>query len=544
MNKIIVNGKIYLGNKTFCQALLIRDSHIAATGANRDILAQAPAGAEKIDAEGALVLPAFHDSHLHVTGIGRRAGGIEAEGAASIDEVIERGRNLISALNPGRGVWIQGGGVNPDLFTRGEKRDLCREDVDKISQEFPVILSRHCGHVIYCNSAALRLAGLAESAPEVEGGTVERDGNGRPAGVFRENASALVRKYVPAVSDNEQKSWLRLAIKKLHSLGITSCGSNDTGGPNFESVVRSYRETFDELRRQGLPGLRVTLQCGISGSMDLLDEVLDRGRQILWEDPQWGFFLKTGSVKLFIDGTLGGHTAWMRQPYRDKSETSGFPVVDPLLFEKFIQKAAARGMQTLTHSIGDAGVEASIKAIEKVTGPGSNPQRHGIIHCQITSVDLLERMAKNKILALVQPVFLSDDRHIAADRVGPGLALSSYAWGSMHRLGIPVGFGTDAPVCSPDPLLNIRWAVLRRAAGENESAVTAPDEKLDVYTAVDACTRNSVFTNHDEEFLGRIEKGCYADLVFLDRDIFTVPPDEIAGAKILRTICAGETVYE
>jgi predicted amidohydrolase YtcJ len=283
------------------------------------------------------------------------------------------------------------------------------------------------------------------------------------------------------------------------------------------------------------------MQCGITASDEMLDAYLSRATPSgtpLWNDIRWGCFLKMGPVKLFIDGTLGGHTAWMRQPYRDKPESRGFPVLDEGSLNRFVQKAAAGGMQVFVHAIGDAGMDAAISAFERIAAQGENaggnPLRHGIIHCQISTPDILERMARNKILALVQPVFLADDARILESRVGPQLASTSYAWGSMHRLGIPVSYSTDAPVSALDPLLCIEWAVLRR---DN------PGEQVDVPTAIDAYTAASAFSSFDEASLGRIERGYLADLVFIDRDIFAIAPDEMHKARVLRTMCAGETVY-
>ena len=548
MPKVIYNGRICPGKDSFCEALAIEGGRIVRTGSSRELLQDAPSGAEKIDADGALVLPAFHDSHLHLMGLGRRAGGIEGAGAKSIAEVIDRGREIITRLKPPPGTYIQGAGVNPDLFTSGEKRDLRREDVDKISTEYPVILGRHCGHTIYCNSTALRLAGLSESAPEVEGGTIEKDENGQPTGVLRENANALVRNNIPAPSREVMKGFLRLAMGKAHSLGISACGSYDTGGPDFQTVLAAFTDIYEESREAGIPALRVTMQCGISAREDLLDSYLARKTPTgtpLWEDPRWGTFLRMGPIKLFADGTLGGQTAWMRQPYRDKPETQGFPVLDQATFNWFVKKAAAERMQVAVHAIGDAGVDASISAFEAVTAPGQNPLRHGIIHCQITSRDLLERMARNKILALVQPIFLADDMYILESRVGPELASTSYAWASMQALGIPVSYGTDAPVSALDPLLCIEYAVLRR---DSENAAFHPEgfypeERVDIHSALNAYTEAAAYSSFEENSLGRIAPGYLADLVFLDRNIFTIPPEEIHKARVLRTICAGETVY-
>jgi predicted amidohydrolase YtcJ len=548
MTRVIYNGRVYLGGGDFCGALLTGGGRILKTGPAEELLAEAPAGTEKIDAGGALILPAFHDSHLHLMGIGRRSEGLDGGGAASIEEVIRRGRELIEGQKIPPGTYIQGGGVNPDLFSAGEKRDLLREDLDRLSTAHPVIIGRHCGHTIFCNSLALKMAGLDRRAPEVEGGTVERDGTGRPTGVLRENAAALVRKPIPPLSRSGMKRFLALGMKKAHSLGIGAVGSYDTGGPDFETVLGLYREIYEESREASRPALRVTMQCGVSGREDLLEDYLRRGvlsGGALWEDPEWGTFLRMGPVKLFVDGTLGGQTAWMRRPYRDKPESSGFPVLDPETLRRLILKAAGGNMQVEVHAIGDAGLAAVLDAFEEITAPGRNPLRHGIIHCQISSPDLLERMGRNRILALVQPVFLADDMYVLESRVGPELAATSYAWGTMERLGVPVSYGTDAPVCSADPLLGIRWAVLRQdPQGAFPPGGFYPRERVDLHTAVEAYTAGSAYAAFAEDSLGRIAPGFLADLVFIDRDIFSLPPEELHRAKVLRTMIAGETVWE
>jgi len=189
-------------------------------------------------------------------------------------------------------------------------------------------------------------------------------------------------------------------------------------------------------------------------------------------------------------------------------------------------------MQVVVHAIGDAGMDAVLTAFEKVTELGINPLRHGIIHCQITSKDLLERMAERKILALVQPIFFSDDVHILESRVGPDLAATSYAWQSMQRLGVPVSFSTDSPISPLDPLPNIEWAVMRKG-----------NEGVDVYSAVDNYTQAAAFANFYDDEVGRVAPGYFADMVFLDKDIFTIAPEDIHKAKVLRTVCSGQTVY-
>ncbi|MDR1047368.1 MAG: amidohydrolase [Treponema sp.] len=538
---VIHNAKVRLAGGKFCQALLIGKGRILKTGSNEEIPA-AP-GDEKIDAAGALVLPAFHDSHLHLQWLGRREGMIEGAGALSVEEVLERGRNLIEKLKPAPGSYVQGAGVNPDLFT-GEKRDLNRDDLDRISTVHPVIISRHCGHTIYCNSLALHMAGLSERAPAVEGGTIEKDQNGRPTGILRENANAIVRAPIPPMTGPETADNFTRAMRRALSLGITALGSYDINGPDTDEVLGVLRELY---RGDG-PRIRLTMQCGISGREKFLDEFINRGLvtgKLLREDEAGGPLLRMGPLKLFIDGTLGGQTAWMRKPYHDKPETSGFAVLEKEPLEYFSRKAAGAGMQVIVHAIGDAGTEAVIDAFDKIIEGNRNPLRHGIVHCQITDRLLLERIARKNILAFVQPVFLADDWHILESRVGKETASGSYAWGTMKKLGIRASYGTDAPVSALDPLLNISWAVLRQDPYTgNPPGGYYPAERVDLKSALDAYTVESAYSSFDEGCLGQIKEGFLADLCFLDRDIFTIPAEEIHKAKVIRTMMAGKTVWE
>jgi len=343
------------------------------------------------------------------------------------------------------------------------------------------------------------------------------------------------------------RAFVRHATDKARSLGITSCGSYDSDGPDFDEIVSAYVSVCEESRQAGLPPLRVSMQCGFWDREDVLDARLalaPSGRR-LWEDPVWGAFLTVGAVKIFGDGTLGGRTAWMRRPYLDAPGSNGFPLLEPDALGRFVRKADAAGMQVLVHAIGDACVDAVVSAFEEVTGAGNDRCRHGIVHCQFTTPDLLKRIAKSRILAMVQPIFLADDIHIIESRVGPELASTSYAWGDMKTLGIPACYSTDAPVGSLNPLECIEWAVLRRDSGNPASHPGGfyPGQRVDADTAVDAYTEASAYSAFAENSLGRIAPGYLADLVLLDRDIFRIPPEEIHGAKVLETVCAGESVY-
>jgi predicted amidohydrolase YtcJ len=236
----------------------------------------------------------------------------------------------------------------------------------------------------------------------------------------------------------------------------------------------------------------------------------------------------------------------MKQPYRDKPETCGLSTLDEELFRTLVRKAVSYNMQVIVHAIGDAAAEAVISAFEQVTSPGSNPLRHGIVHCQVTGRPQIERMARSRILGLVQPVFLADDMYVLESHVGPELASTSYAWGTMEKLGVPVSYGTDAPVCDLNPLLGISWAVTRQDPGRDffPEGGFYPAERVDLAAAIDAYTSGSAYSSFDESNQGRIAPGYWADLAFIDRDIFSLPTTEIHRAKVIRTVIAGDTVWE
>jgi predicted amidohydrolase YtcJ len=536
MKQAIFGGKVYLRRGEFAQAVLIDGDRIAAVGGNAEILARAGPGAARFDVQGRLVLPGFYDSHLHLLDRGRQLRMIDLSGVASMDELIEQGRRTVARLNPPPGAVLSGFGLNEDRFA-GEKRLPTRDDLDRISTRHGLIIARVCGHTVACNSRALEMAGIAGSAPPVEGGRVVVDGTGRPNGILREAAVALARRLIPPLTDKEIRENLENAMESAAAHGLTSVASFDSRGPDLRRVIDAFRGIY----RAGTSRLRVTMQAGLLDSVSCLDEWLRSGLTTgkAFFEP----YLKMGPLKLFADGTLGSRTARMRRPYRDDPENTGVSAMDRGELEGLIKKAHAGGIQVAIHAIGDAALEEVLDCYEGLGGSG-NPLRHGIIHCQITDPALLKRMNRRGILALVQPIFLARDLYIVEKRVGKDLAAGSYAWGSMERLGIPAAYGTDCPVESIDPLRGIACAVTRKdPEADFPPGGFYPAEQVDVYTAVDNYTAGGAYANFDEARLGRIREGFLADLVLLDRDIFTIPPEEIPKTRVSAALIGGVPVY-
>jgi hypothetical protein len=212
--------------------------------------------------------------------------------------------------------------------------------------------------------------------------------------------------------------------------------------------------------------------------------------------------------------------------------------------DAIVAKASKHKMQVITHAIGDAAIEEVLNSYEKVIKNGNNPLRHGVVHCQITDLGLLKRFRDLNVLAFVQPIFLHYDMHIVESRVGKKLASTSYAFNTMDRLGVHVSYGTDCPVEDLDPFANLHCAVSRQDLSNYPDNGFYSDEKVDIYRAVDNYTVASAYASFEENEKGRIKPGEYADIVMLDKNIFSVPSNEIKTTQVLMTILGGNIVYE
>jgi len=535
-NIVIHNAKVYLERGCFAEAVLVRDDKIAGVGTNKEILTSTPE-AEKIDAHGALLLPGFNDSHLHLHDFGRNLHRINAHGVTSIDELVERGRELIDRMKPPKGSVVVGSGWNQDLFT-GEKRLPNRYDMDRISAEHAVIISRVCGHSLCCNTLAMEMSGITPNSRYAASGQIELNENGEPLGIFGEGMALYkIRTIIPPYNQEQIEEQLLYAMRHALSNGLTSVGSRDVIEGNYQSVVDAYIKLFTEHDLH----LRVNLQCTIQKD-EVFGEFVKRGW--ITRSSMGHPYLTMGASKLFADGSLGSRTAFMREPYHDDTSTRGFQIHSQEEMDALVRKHHENGFQVIVHAIGDAAIDEVITAFEKATGGKNNDLRHGIVHCQITDLPLLRRMAHNDILIFMQPIFLTHDLYMIENRVGKELALTSYALATMKKLGIKAAYGTDSPVESMSPIECIDCAVNRHdvANGYPEEGFY-PGECVDVYTAVDAYTTGSAYAEFAEDQKGRIRPGFFADMTLLDKDIFTISKKEIRTARILWTMVGGKMAY-
>lgn len=530
--RLFYNGHFYTGPGYAASVLWAQGGRIRALG-GPELLAAAPPELPRTDLGGAWALPGFNDSHLHLLDVGRGLASVDLFGASGPADIAARCAAFVRAhaVPPGQAVY--GNGWNQDLYA-GPHALPTRADLDAAVPDHPLLLDRVCGHIMLCNTAALRAAGITSQTSDPPGGGIDRGPGGEPNGLLRDNAVALVRPLLPAETPAACAGRWRAALAHAAAHGLTSVQTCDVRSRDWPTVLAA----LEELDAQDALPLRLTLQCAMDTPEDL-QALWDAGYRPGAHGKRW----KIGPLKLFLDGSLGARTAWLRGGYADAPGAHGLcclPMTEALALAR---KADAAGMQVVAHAIGDGAMEEMLDIIETLNAPrgGANPLRHGVVHCQVTTPGQWDRLAALGAGALVQPIFLDYDHTIVTARCGAALAGTSYAFGDAVRRGLPVSYGTDAPVESLDPLRNLYAAVTRRPL--SGGAPWQPQQAVTRAQALFCYTQGSAWQEFAEAEKGRLAPGFLADFTVLDRDYFTVPEADIPRLRVQATVTGGQVVY-
>ncbi|MEG2017001.1 MAG: amidohydrolase [Clostridium sp.] len=539
MKTILHNGKIYVERDKFAEAVLIENGFIKKVGLSEDILKLKEEQCESIDCEGKTVIPGLNDSHMHLLMLGESMCQVSIGDCTSISELIDRCKEFIVNEPDKVKHGIHAAGWNQDLFT-DERRSPTRHDLDKISRDIPIVLERVCGHILTTNTKAIEILGIDGSSPQWEGGTFELGEDGYPNGLFTENACNYVKAIFPDFTVEEREEMLIRAMDYAVAHGVTSVQSNDIGTSVLD--VPTYFNMFHRFYDEGKGLLRYRHQVCFNNLNDF-KKYIEEGEYAEgeYDEDSW---LTLGPLKLFKDGSLGARTAMMKHEYYDEPGNYGIEWISNEDMEKYCGLALKANMQVVTHVIGDAAIEQTVNCYEKAFVNGKNLLRHALVHCQITDRPLLERIAKLEIPVMYQPIFLDYDMHAVESRCGKELSSTSYAFKTMLELGGHVSYGTDCPVESCNPFPNIYSAVTRKDSVGYPEGGFYPEECVDVYEAIDAYTIGSAYAEFMENKKGRIKEGHYADLVILDKDIFTVDKMEIKDILPVLTMVGGKVVYK
>lgn len=519
--------------RRWAHALAVRGGRIVAVGSNADIEALVGPQTRVLRLDGRMVLPGFQDAHVHPP-----LGGLleircdlhEATGRQTCTGVVAR----YAAEHPDA-EWIVGSGWSMDDFPGGTPD---RTDLDAVVSDRPVFLTNRDGHGAWTNSRALELAGITRATPDPPGGRIERDDAGAPSGTLHEHAMELVRPLLPATTRAEWETAILLAQAHLHRLGITAWQDASIR----EETLVAYRALAErgELTGRVEGNLLWQHDRGEEQLGDLLSqrELGTVGR------------LRIRGAKLFQDGVIENFTAALLEPYLDASgrptNNSGLRLFEPQELRRYVTLLDSHGFQVHVHAIGDAAVRDALDAFEAAEQEnGSGERRHHIAHIQVVNPADVPRFARLGVVANAQPLWACQSayiRELTVPFIGPERAGWLYPFGSLHRAGAVLAFGSDWTVSTADPLPQIEVAITRMAPGSAGADPLLPDERIDLPAALAAFTIGAAYVNFLEHKTGSIELGKLADLVVLDRNLFSpgVRPSE---ARVLLTLLEGEVVY-
>ena len=532
---ILLNGQIWSQDLAMpaATAVAIRDGRFLAVGSDDDIRSLRTSRSMVINLDGHRVLPGLTDAHFHFRGWAMSRTRLRLAGLPSLAAVVDAVAAAAEDTQPAQ--WVRGQGWNETNWP--EQRFPTRHDLDAVAADVPVYLLRSDLHLAVANSAVLRLAGIDAATPDPPAGVIDRDAAGQPTGVLRDEAMKRVDAVIPRSTEAEVDAAMRDAIAEMHRLGLT--GVHDFRSTGVTEGQTAWA-TWQRLWARGELNLRVWSH--IAG--DALDGAIDLGLRTGFGDDR----LRMGGIKLFADGSLGARTAWMLEPYRDGG--AGLPVVPMDVIADKVERAHEAGISVAIHAIGDRAIRELLDVFSEVlprarASAATQPSApHRIEHVQHSHPEDLRRLGELDLVASVQPIHMEDDIGLVERAIGEQRARWTYAFRTLLEGGAVLALGSDCPVASPNPFEGIHAAVTRQRLNDQPAGGWHPEQRLTVAEAVAGYTAGPAYATGLSDRLGSITPGKLADLVVLDRDIFAVPPAEIAGTRPVMTIFDGVIVHD
>jgi len=495
---------------------------IVAVGGERETALRLPK-AEHIDAQGKTLLPGLIDAHGHVFELGEIASGVELFSATSLGGAV-RAVAEFGRAHP-KHAWLVGFGWNQEIWKLG--RFPTAAELDAVVGDRPVLLHRVDGHAIWVNTKALEMAGITKETPDPKGGRIER----KPSGVLVDAAMELVDKVVPLPTPVEARARLDNALAALAKVGLTSV--HDAGIRVVQDDL--YRDYADHGK------LTTRVYAMIGDTTADFDELSREGPLKSYGNDVYAL----AAVKLYADGALGSRGAALLAPYSDMPSTSGLLFYPNAEMLAKMNKAMKAGYQVNIHAIGDAGNRQILDAYAQLIPKYNNvEQRHRIEHAQVVALEDIPRFKALGIIPSMQPTHATSDQNMAEQRVGHERIKGAYAWRTFLDQGSRIACGSDFPVESPNPFEGLHAAVTR----QNNAGVPAggwyKNQAMTLTEAFRCFTLDAAYAAHQENVIGTLEPGKWADFVVIDRDIFKIPAEQIGKTQVLQTWMGGKRVYQ
>jgi predicted amidohydrolase YtcJ len=526
---VVVDARVWSGRSDTIDAtaLAVRGERLVAVGDDAEIRALVGPATRVVEARGRLVAPGFIDDHTHFADGGFELLGADLRDAATPEEFVRRFGEFAARVPAGR--WITAATWDHE---RWPGAPLPRRDwIDAAAGDHPVLISRLDGHMALANTRALALAGVTGETADPPGGTIVRDAaTGEPTGVLKDAAMALVWRVVPPASAAELADALRAASRHAASLGVTTV---------HDITLWEHWPVLRHLHAAGELLTRVYARTPLASWERQRDLVARQGAGDAW--------LRLGGFKAFVDGSLGSSTALFFEPYADAPETAGLFVDDWYpegILERRAAAADAAGFQLSIHAIGERANAELLDVFARVAAAnGSRDRRFRVEHAQHLRPAEVRRFAAQGVFASMQPFHAADDGRWADKRLG-ARARNSYVFRSLLDAGARVGFGSDWPVATLDPLAGVAAAVTRRTLDGAHPDGWYPDEKVSVAQALRAYTAANAWAEFAESDKGTLEAGKLADFVVLSENLFQLPPELLGSARADLTVVGGRVVFE
>lgn len=524
LDMAIVGGTVWTGDDRVrrTDAIGVVGDRVVALGAGA-VRARTTSRTRIVDLGGAFAMPAFIDNHVHFL-LGSNALGQPDLLVTDRATFVAR---IGAAVRKQPGRWLLGGswdeqrmgGVLPD-----------RSWVDAVTGDTPIALPRTDLHSYFCNSAALRRAGITRDTPDPAGGSIVRDARGEPTGVVKDNAKALIERVIPPQTSAQIDEAFRAGIAHGLSHGIAQVHlPNPFDWGEFDALRR--------LRARGETDMRFYSFVPLRDWERLAAFVRENGRGDDW--------VRWGGLKALVDGSLGARTALFHEPYTDDPSTRGVRVMPLDELRAATLGADRAGLQVTVHAIGDEANDDILDVYAAVASQnGRRDRRFRVEHAQHCRPATIPRFARQNVIASVQPYHAIDDGRWAVKRIGDKRLNGTYAFGSLMKSGATVTFGSDWPVAPLDAIVGIHAAATRETIDGANPKGWLPEQKVSVEQALVAYTRANAFAGFQDDRAGRLAPGYLADITVLDRDLTRIDPETIRQTKVLRTIVGGRTRFE
>ena len=488
---------------------------------------------QTVDLQGGVVIPGFIEGHGHLMGYGQSLTKLDLAGTKTLAELVHDVAEAVDQAQPGE--WILGRGWHQSKWQATPKMIKgfqTNETLNAVSPDNPVYLVHASGHAAFANDRALEIAGVTGSTRVAGDGEIILDETGKPTGILNEVAQDLVERVIPKDSPELRRRQLQLALRDLAALGITSF--HDAGASEDDIAL------FESFMNAGALTTRVYVM--ITGSdPDMLAGWMQRGPLIGAGEHR----LTVRSVKLVADGALGSRGAWLLAPYTDRPGHTGLPTLPIADISDISHLAYRNGFQVAVHAIGDRANREVLNVFDALFDGRDRSVRYRIEHAQHIDPEDVPRFSQLGVIPSVQGIHMSSDRPWAIDRLGrQRIESGAYVWRDLIDSGAILVNGSDVPVEPASPIASFYALVTRQTlAGEPEGGFE-PRQKVSRQEALRAYTLNAAYAAFEERIKGSITPGKLADFVVLDRDIMTIPENEILSTRVLTTYVAGEAVYQ